>query len=304
MNILRNFFIKVKQNNSLYIMLLPVFIGFILFQYIPIFYSVIIAFKDYSIINGLLRSPWVGIKYFIQFFNDPFFFRLVRNTVILGLYTFLWSFPVPIIIALLLNEVRRNFYKRFVQTAVFLPYFINLVVIIGIVFSLLSSGGVITNLLKNVGFEHINFISNPKFFRSLYITTEIWQKSGWASVIYLAALAGVRQELYEAAIVDGANKWQQMWHISISEIRPTIVFLLIWTVGNMLNVSFEKVILMYSPATYSTSDIIQTYVYRRGILGSEYGYGGAVSLFNSVIAIILLLIVNSVNKKTTGESLW
>lgn len=298
------FFKRIKKYQSLYMMLIPVIIGFLLFQYIPIFYSIIVGFKNYSIADGLLRSPWVGLKYFVQFFKDPFCFRLLRNTILLGFYTFLWWFPTPIIIALLLNEARRKFFKRFIQTAIFLPYFISIVILIGIMYNLLGSEGIINSFIKSIGLKSINFISNPAFFRTLYISSEVWQKAGWASVIYLAALAGVNPVLYEASTIDGANRWQQMWYISISEIRPTIIFILIWSIGNMLNVSFEKVVLMYGPATYSTSDILQTYVYRRGILGMEYGYGGAVGLINSIISISLLMIMNSVMKKTAGENLW
>ena len=222
----------------------------------------------------------------------------------LGFFNLLWSFPFPIIIALLLNEVRKNITKRIVQTSIFIPYFISLVVLIGLMYGIFSSTGMFNTLLTNLGFDPINIISNPAYFRSLYILAEIWQEGGWATIIYIAALSAVRQELYDAAAIDGANRWHNMWYISISEIRPIIVFMLIWRTGAMLNVSFEKVLLMYSPPTYSTSDIIQTYVYRRGILGMEYGYAGAMGLFNSVMAISLLILMNNVMKKSTGESLW
>ena len=303
-NNFKSLFIEIKKNNSLYIMLIPALIGFILFQYIPIFYSLIIGFKNYSIADGLFKSSWVGLKYFIQFINDPFAFRLLKNTLLLGLYTFLWTFPIPIMLALLLNEVRRNYYKRFIQSIVFLPYFIMLVVIIGIMYNLLDSDGVINTILQSIGLERINMISNPAFFRTIYIISEIWQKGGWASVIYLAALSAISQELYEVAAIDGANRWHQMWYVSVSEIRTVIVFIAIWTFGNLINVSFEKVLLMYSPATYTVSDVMQTYVYRRGILGMEYGYGGAVGLIFTIISISLLFFANKVLRKTTGESLW
>jgi putative aldouronate transport system permease protein len=301
---MKSYFLNIKKNNSIYLMLLPAVVGFILFQFVPIFYALIIPFKDYSLTGGLMSSPWAGLKYFIQFFKDPFLFRIVRNTVILGFYNLLWTFPTPIIISLLLNEIRKGVTKKFVQTSIFLPYFISLVVLIGIMYSLLGANGALGTLLDNIGLPQIDIITNPAYFRSLYVISEIWQKAGWSSVIYLAALSGIRQELYDATAIDGASRWQQMWHVSISEIRPVIVFMLIWNVGNMFNVSFEKVLLMYSPTTYSTSDIMQTYVYRRGILGLEYGYAGAVGLVNALMAVALLLIMNSVLKKTSGESLF
>jgi putative aldouronate transport system permease protein len=296
---------NIRQNYNLYLMLIIPLIGFAIFQYAPILYSVIVGFKHYDLSAGLIGSPWVGFKYFIQFLDDPFFPRLIRNTFLLGLYTLIWGFPVPIILALLLNEVRINSHKKFVQSAIYFPYFISVVVVVGILYNLLSSEGVINSLIEVYGGKTIGFFINPAFFRALYVGSEIWQKAGWASVIYLAALASIKPELYEAAVVDGANRWQTMWHISLAGIRPIISIMLILNVGNMLNVAFEKVLLMYSPGIYEVSDVLQTYVYRRGILGLEFGYGGAVNLFNSAISIAMLVIANCVARKVSEEmSIW
>jgi putative aldouronate transport system permease protein len=285
-------------------MLLPSLIGFLVFQYIPIINGAFIGFVQYDLVDGMWSSPFVGFKYFAAFLKDPFFFRLIRNTFLLGFYGLIWGFPAPIVLALMINEIRRERFKKIVQTLTYLPYFISIVVVIGIMYNLLGYQGVINTLLSRFGAGPVNFIGSPSWFRFLYIGSGIWQGAGWSSIIYLAALTGIDAELYEAARIDGANRWRQMVHISLPGIIPTIRVLLILSIGGMIGIGFEKVYLMYSPPVYEVADVISTYVYRRGIEGLDYSYGGAVSLFNSAISLLLLFIANRASRKVSGEGIW
>jgi putative aldouronate transport system permease protein len=298
---------NIMKSRNLYLMLIPVFIGFAFFHFIPIIIAVIIGFLDYDLYSGLFASPWVGIKYFIQFVNDPFFGRTIKNTVLLGGYTLLWGFWPPILLAILLEEIKNKVFKRITQSITYLPYFLSTVIIIGIMYGMCRKGEIIysvVNLLFAHNGESINIISNPQAFRTLYIVSNLWQFVGWGSIIYIAAISGIDSQLYEAAIVDGANRLQRIWHITICGIVPTIVVLFILQVGQIINVGFEKVIVMYSPATYETSDIIQTYIYRRGLQGLDFGYAGAVNLFNAVVSLILVIGTNMLSKKLSEQSLW
>lgn len=277
---------------------------YIIFHYIPM-YGAIIAFKDFSPMKGILGSPWVGLKWFKEFFDSAFCYRLIRNVLLINIYSILWGFPIPIIFALLLNEIKDGPFKRFVQTVSYLPHFISVVVIVGIMVNFLSpTDGVINMFIKKLGYQPINFMNEAKWFRTIYISSDIWQSFGWNSIIYLAALSSIDPSLYEAAKIDGANRWKQTIHITIPGILPTIIILLILRMGNMMSIGFEKIILMYSPATYEVADVISTYVYRVGILGGEFSFGAAIGLFNSLINFILLLLVNNISRKLSNIALW
>ena len=294
----------LRRDKHLYLMLIPALAAFIIFRYIPIINGFLIPFVDYNLVDGVSGSPWVGFKWFRQFVQDPFFFRLLRNTVLLGLYSLLFGFPGPIILALLFNELRMGIFKRIAQTISYLPHFIAIVVIVGIIYKLFGSEGVVNTIIRSLGAESINFMGSPGWFRPLYIGSGVWQGIGWGTIIYLAALSGVNPELYESAFIDGANRWQQALFITLPGIMPTISILLILAVANVIDVSFEKVFLMYNPGIYETADVIETYVYRRGIVGMDFAYAQAVSLFKSAFAILLLVMANYVSRKTSETSLW
>lgn len=268
-------------------------------------YGAIIAFKDFNPRVGILESPWAGLKYFKQFFDSPFCWRLIRNTLLLSLYDLIFNFPVPIIFALLLNEVRCKRYKKAVQTISYLPHFISVVIVVGLMKTMFSpNGGVVNSLLSVFGVDPINFFSEKSWFRTLYVGSGIWQSFGWGSIIYLASMAGIDPGLYEAARLDGAGRFRCMWNITLPAIRPTITILFIMRLGKLLSVGFEKAILMYSPATYEVSDLISTYVYRYGILKANYSFGAAVDLMNSVVALILIFVANKICQKVSDTSLW
>ena len=285
-------------------MLIPVVIFFAVFSYYPL-YGILIAFKDYSISKGILGSPWAGLRYFRQFFLSPYFGRLLRNTVLISVYSLLWGFPVPILFALLLNEFKDGKFKRLIQTVSYLPHFISLVVICGILIDIFSpQGGVVNALLYSLTGKRINFFGEPEWFRAMYVGSGVWQEFGWNSIIYLAAITGINPDLYEAARIDGAGRLRQIWHVTLPGIKPTILTLLILNLGNIMSVGYEKIILLYSPTTYETADVISTYVYRTGLLSQQYSYAGAVGLFNSVINIAILVLCNFVGKKLFGVGIW
>jgi putative aldouronate transport system permease protein len=295
---------KISKDRYLILLVSPVILYYFIFHYIPM-YGAIIAFKDFSPGQTILSSPWVGFRWFLDFFKSIYFGRLISNTLILSGLSLIVSFPIPIIFALLLNEVKRKNLKRTVQTVSYLPHFISLVVMVGIMANFLSpTDGIINQLLVRMGMKPVDFMGEPVWFRPLYIGSGVWQSFGWNSIIYMAALTSIDPQLYEAARIDGCNRWKEMLHITIPGLMPTAVMLLILALGNLMNVGFEKIILMYSPATYEVADVISTYVYRRGILGAQYSFGSAVGLFNSVINFTLLLSVNRISKRYTQIGLW
>ncbi len=267
-------------------------------------YGVIIAFKNFKPLKGILGSDWVGFKYFIMFFDSVYFWRLLKNTLLISIYSFVWSFPVPIFFALMLNEVREGLFKKAVQTISYLPHFISIVVICGMIVNFTGQHGIVNTALGWIGIGPIPFLSEPSWFRDIYISSGIWQGFGWGSIIYLAAIAGIDPQLYEAANIDGANRWQKMWYITLPCLVPTIVILLILNAGNLMDVGFEKINLLYNPTTYETADVISTYVYRQGIQRADYSYSTAIGLFNNVINLILLVIVNRISRKVSETSLW
>lgn len=287
----------------MYVMVLPVIIFYVLFSYKPM-YGALIAFKDYRPALGFSGSPWVGVENFSRFFNGIYFGRLVKNTILLSFFNLLFGFPAPIILALMLNEVRNEKFKSFVQTITYLPHFISLVVVAGIITTFCMSTGLINNIIVLFGGKASPLLQNPKYYRTIYIVSGIWQQVGWGSIIYLSALAGVDSQLYEAAAIDGAGKWKQMIHVTLPGIAPTIVIMLLMRIGQLMSMGYEKTILLYNPSTYEVADIISSYVYRVGLLEHDWSYSAAIGLFNSVINLVLIVMANTVSKKLTETSLW
>lgn len=287
----------------MYVMVLPVIIFYVLFSYKPM-YGALIAFKDYRPALGFSGSPWVGVENFSRFFNGIYFERLVKNTILLSFFNLLFGFPAPIILALMLNEVRNEKFKSFVQTITYLPHFISLVVVAGIITTFCMSTGLINNIIVLFGGKASSLLQNPKYYRTIYIVSGIWQQVGWGSIIYLSALAGVDSQLYEAAAIDGAGKWKQMIHVTLPGIAPTIVIMLLMRIGQLMSMGYEKTILLYNPSTYEVADIISSYVYRVGLLEHDWSYSAAIGLFNSVINLVLIVMANTVSKKLTETSLW
>jgi putative aldouronate transport system permease protein len=294
----------VRRDWMLILLILPAVAYFVIFHYAPM-YGLVIAFKRYYVSKGIWGSPWVGFQWFGQFFRSVYFTRLIGNTLAISVYSIVFGFPIPIVFALLLNEVRNDRYKRVIQTVSYLPHFISTVVVVAILQMLLSmQDGVINELLARMGGQKINFLMEPKWFRPLYVGSGIWQQYGWNSIIYLAAITGVDLSLYEAAHMDGSSRWQNIWHITLPCILPTIGTLLILRIGNIMSVGFEKIILMYNEKTFVTADVISTYTYRRGILNADYSFATAVGLFNSVINLVVLVTANRMSRKLTEVSLW
>lgn len=291
------------RNRYIYLMLFPVVTYYLIFHYAPM-YGLLIAFKDYGIADGVWQSPWVGFAHFQNFFESPYFWRLMQNTLLISFYELLFAFPAPIILALLLNELRLIIFKRVVQTISYLPHFISIVVVAGMIVDFTARDGLINNILVMFGIEPITFLQEAGWFRSMYISSGVWQGIGWGSIIYLAAMSTIDPALYDAARIDGAGRWKQTLNVTIPGIMPTIVILLILNIGSMLSVGSEKIILLYNPLTYETADVISTYVYRKGILGADFGYSAAVGLFNSIVSFILLTLANTISKRVSEHRLW
>jgi len=287
----------------LYLMFLPVALYYILFCYRPM-YGLIIAFQNYEPSLGLLGSKWVGVEHFSRYINNYYFWRILKNTFKISLNSILFGFPAPIILALMFNEIKSQWFKRGVQTITYLPHFISIVIICGMIKNFTAETGFISDIFSFFGGEKQNLLNNPSYFVSIYIISDIWQSMGWGSIIYIAALSGVAPELYEAAIIDGAGKWKQLWHVTIPGIMPTIVIMFILRMGSVLGVGYEKIILLYSPTTYKTADVISTYIYREGLLGLNWSYSAAVGLFNSIINFTFLITFNKLSKKVSETSLW
>lgn len=295
-----------KKNKSLYLMLIPGILNLALFKYLPM-WGIIISFQHFHPAMGVLGSRWVGVQHFVDFFTDPYFFRIIRNTFLLGFWVILFSFPAPIVFALLLNELRHMTFKRITQTISYMPFFLSIVVIIGLVRDMTTTtDGIVNYAIAALGGEKIHFFMRPEWFRPLYVISGIWQGVGFGSIIYLAAIAGINPELYESAIIDGANRLSQVWHITLPSILPTIMILMILRVGAILSTDFQKILLMYSPFTYETADVIATYIYRVGIesVGSNFSYAAAIGLFQAVISLIFLVATNKIAKTLSDYSLW
>lgn len=293
----------VRKEWKLYSFLIIPVVYFLLFKYVPMLGN-IIAFRKYRGGPNLMGSEWVGLQYFEMFMKDPAFWRAFRNTLFLSVVYLLFRFPLTLGFALLLNEIVRIRVKKFVQTVSYLPHFISVVIVAGMVKEMVSLTGPINTLLDNMGIEKIGFISQPEWFSTLYIASGLWQGLGWGTILYLAAMTGINTELYEAAKIDGATRFRLAWHVTIPGILPTIMTLLILDIGGILGSNFEKILLMYNPLTYETADVISTYVYRMGITGGNFSYATAVGLFEGIIGLILVTSANIISKKTTQSGLW
>lgn len=287
-----------------YLLLLPVLIYYLIFSYYPM-YGAQIAFRNFKPRLGILGSPWVGLTHLRTFFQSIYASRVIRNTVIINLMNLVLGFPAPIILALLLNEVRNAPFKKTVQTISYLPHFVSTVVICGMISDFVSTNGLITQMITAItGNAPKNLLMDQSLFRTIYVSTDIWQGIGWGSIIYIAALSGIDEQLYEAAMIDGAGRWRQTIHITIPGIVPTIMIMLILRIGSMMSLGYEKVLLLYNPAIYETADIISTYVYRKGLVEMNYSFSSAIDLLNSVVNLTLLFSANMLSRRISGNSLW
>ena len=301
------FAVRLKKDfiryRYIYLMLLPVVIYYAVFCYGPMS-KIVIAFQNFKPALGISGSKWVGMKYFIDFFTGPYAWRLIRNTLLLNKLQIILAFPVPIILALLINDIQCRPYKKLVQTVSYMPHFISLVVMCSLLLTFSRSDGIFNDFLALFGVERSNLMANAKLFRPMYVLSGIWQEAGWGSIIYLATLSTIDPGLYEAATIDGASRFQRMLYVSFPGLVPIIIVQLIMRVGNILTMGFEKVFLLYNPLTYETADIISTYIYRQGLELTNYSYGTAVGLFNSAVNLLILVLANRLSRKATGESLW
>nr|WP_245856238.1 sugar ABC transporter permease [Paenibacillus rigui] len=295
---------SVKRDKYLYMLLLPILVYYVVFKYTPMFGEVI-AFKNYRFADGIWGSKWVGLKHFERLFTSPDFFNVLKNTLLLNVYSIVFAFPVPIVLAILLNEVRIEWYKRTIQNLLYIPHFISWVVLGGIVIALLSpSTGIVNTVMKSLGMEPIYFMASNFWWPIMFILSGIWQSAGWGTILYLAAMAGIDPQLYEAAKIDGAGKLRRIWHITLPGIRSTIAILLILRVGQMMDVGFEHIFILQNKAVYEVSNVISTYVYHVGLEGSQYSYTTALGLFQSIIGLILIVGVNKIIKAMGENGLW
>ena len=274
-----------------------------IFRYVPMLGNVI-AFRRFRPGGSIFGDEWVGTLYVDMFIRDPAFWNVFSNTVIIGAMTLVVCFPLPIILALMLNEVRRKHFKKIVQSISYLPHFLSVVIVVGMVYQLLSLQGTVNQITEAFGGDPVSFLQRPEWFRFIYVASEAWQTVGWGTILYLAALTAVDDALYEAARIDGANRWQQTWHVTIPGIRPTMITLLILNIGNFLNVGFEKVLLLYNPMTYSTGDVISTYLYRVGLVSNNLSYAAAIGLFQAIIGFAMVMTANYISRRLVGTSLW
>ncbi len=294
------------KNKVLYLIALLPVLYYIIFCYIPM-YGIIIGFKDYKPAFGITGSPWAdsfGFAHFIRFFKSRYFLRTLWNTIRISGASLIFGFPAPILLALLMNELSNKYFLKTVQTITYLPHFISLVVMCGIIKSFTSTNGIITQLLAQFTGDTTSILLKPEWFTGIYVGTNIWQEVGWGSIIYLAALSGIDQELYEACEIDGGGRLRQVWHITLPGILPTIIILLIMRMGSILGVGYEKIILLYNELTYKTADVISSYTYREGLINANFSYSTAVGLFNSVVNILFLFIANTISRKVSETSLW
>ncbi len=293
----------IKKNREIYLLAIPVIAYFLIFCYGPM-YGAIIAFKQYSPGKGIWGSKWVGFKNFEAFFKDVYFMRTLRNTLIISFLDIIFGFPAPIILALMMNELRSRRYQKVVQTITYMPHFISTVVVCGMLVQFCSLSGIFNDIVEMLGGKRVSMLMQPSLFRTIYIGSGIWQQTGWNSIVYLAALTAVDVELYDAAKVDGANKWNQTIHVTLPCIMPTIIIMLILKIGKIMNVGFEKIMLLYNPSTYETGDVISSYAYRKGLEDFNYSYSTTISLFNSIVNFILVIGANTISRRVNETSLW
>jgi putative aldouronate transport system permease protein len=295
--------VALRRDWQLYSLTVLPLLFFAVFRYTPMLGNVI-AFRKFRAGGNIFGEEWVGFRYVEMFLSDPTFWMVFRNTLVIGALTLLFCFPLPIVLALLLNEVRSRVFKRFVQSVSYLPHFLSIVIIAGMLFQLLSLEGTVNQVVTALGGDAVPFLQQPEWFRAVYVSSEVWQTVGWGTILYLAALTTVDESLYEAARIDGANRWKQTWHITLPGIRPTMVTLLILNIGTFMAVGFEKVLLLYNPLTYPTADVISTYLYRVGLVSNNFSYAAAIGLFESIIGLTLILSANAISKRAVGASLW
>ncbi|MEV4727393.1 ABC transporter permease, partial [Micromonospora humida] len=293
----------LRRDWQLYSLAVLPLLFFLVFRYLPMIGNVI-AFRRFSPGGSVFGEYWVGLRYFRLFLADPTFWQVFTNTLVLGTLTLLFCFPLPIVLALLLNEVRARRLKRFVQSVSYLPHFLSIVIVAAMVMQLLSMDGSVNQLVRGLGGDGVAFLQQPGWFRAVYVSSEVWQTVGWGTILYLAALTTIDENLYEAARIDGANRWRQTWHVTLPGIRPTMVTLLILNIGTFMAVGFEKILLLYNPLTYPTADVISTYLFRLGFESSNFSYAAAIGLFEAVIGLILVLGANTISRRTVGTSLW
>ena len=295
-----------QKNKAVYFMFLPVVVFYLIFHYYPMS-GIILAFKDFKPALGIWGSPFTGdygFEHFLAFFSSSFFGRTITNTILISLYQLIFGFPMPIILALMLNELRSPKFKKVMQTITYFPHFISTVVVCGMLTDFCLSDGLFNQITGFFGVSSVSMLSEPKLFRTIYVASGIWQSMGWDSIIYLAAIAGIDTQLYEAASLDGAGRFKKIWHITLPGIKGTVVILFIMAIGKMMSVGSEKILLLYNPSTYKTADVISTYVYRKGLLDQDYSYSTAVNLFNSVINFALVFCANALSRKLTETSLF
>lgn len=294
----------LTKHYQLLILLLPAFALVVVFNYVPM-YGILLAFKDYRAVDGIWGSEWVGFEHFERFFSSYYFTTVIKNTLIISISTIIIGFILPIVFALMLNEIKYSPFKKFVQTVTYAPHFISVTVLVGMLFAFLSpTSGVVNTIIEAFGGDPIAFMQEPKWFLPVYLISEQWQNLGWGSIIYIAVLSSVDMELHEAATIDGASRLQRIWYINLPCIKPTAMIMLIMSTGSVLGVGFEKIYLMQTPLNLSVSEVISTYVYKIGLVNSQYEFSTAVGLFTSVISMIILLIVNAISKKVGEQSLW
>jgi putative aldouronate transport system permease protein len=294
----------IKRDKYLLLMFAPIFIFYFVFMYLPM-PGILIAFKDFTPGKGLWGSEWVGLKWFIQFVDSIYFWRLLRNTFLLAFYPLVFGFSIPILFAVCIVEIKNKTFKRFAQTVTYLPHFISTVVIAGIVINFLSpTDGIINTMIAKLGMEKVNFMMEPGWFRTIFTSSEIWQSFGFSSIIYISAILAIDPEMYDSGKIDGVNKFQELWHLTLPSIKPTIIILLLLSLGGLMSVGFEKVYLLYNASTYESADVLSTYVYRMGIEGQNFGLATAIGLFNSLITFILVFAANSLTRRATDMSLW
>jgi putative aldouronate transport system permease protein len=294
----------IVRDRWLYVILLPGILYFIIFKYVPMF-GLLMAFEDYKPHLGFMNSPWAGLKHFERFFSEPQFWILFRNTILLAIYSLVFFFPLPIVLALMLNEVRIGLFKRFAQTLLYLPHFISWVVAVGIFYVLFTTeGGVVNELIQKIGIEKIPFMLSEDWFRPMIISQSIWKEAGWGTIIFLAALSGVDLQLYEAARMDGAGRWRQLWHITLPAIRSTIVILFILRLGSFLDTGFEHIFLMLNSMNREVGEVFDTFVYMKGLTQGQYSYSAAVGMFKSLVGLVLVLGSNWIAKKFGEEGVY
>lgn len=295
---------RIYRDRYLYMILVPFLVWIALFSYRPM-WGLQVAFKDYSPWKGIEASPWIGFQYFKEFFEGAFFLRTLRNTLVINLYSLVFGFPAPIILALMLNEIRCTQYKKIVQTLTYLPYFISSVVVAGIIVNFLApERGIINVFIKMLGGESVYWLTKPEYFRGIFTLMNMWKDTGFSAIVYLAAISGVDMQLYDACKIDGGNRFRQIFHITIPSILPTVIIMFILRIGGLLSVGYESIILLYQPVTYETADVISTYVYRIGIQRDQSGLAAAVGLLNSAVSFVLVIITNSISRRVSEISLW